>query len=84
MLNIVWIHVGMNEETNEETNSWEEINIEKPIDPKASLRKDHNKVNNTNLWLTSTSIQGTKLVEDFILTNNEWKPWFSFKFFVIL
>ncbi|CAK9190168.1 unnamed protein product [Sphagnum troendelagicum] len=40
---------GMNEETNEETNSWEEINIEKPIDPKAYLRKDHNEGNNTNL-----------------------------------
>jgi hypothetical protein len=39
----------MNEETNEETNSWEEINIEKPIDLKAHLLEDLNKTNNTNL-----------------------------------
>lgn len=52
---LVWIHVGVNEETNEETNSWEEIDIEKPIDPKAYLLEDLNKVNNTNLWPTSTS-----------------------------
>jgi hypothetical protein len=39
----------MNEETNEETNSWEEIDIEKLIDPKGYLLEDVNKVNNTNL-----------------------------------
>jgi hypothetical protein len=39
----------MNEKTNEETTSWEEINIEKPIDPKTYLLEDLTKVNNTNL-----------------------------------
>lgn len=63
----------MNEETNEETNSWEEINIEKPIDPKASLRKDHNKVNNTNLWPTSTSISNSRnqVIRRFY-SNKQW------------